>query len=89
MKNSAIHPDAVFRSLDHAFSQAAVASGSKTVYVSGQVAWDSKRRLIGGGDLEEQARQAFRNLEAVVETAGARLADVLSVRIYVVDYCGT
>jgi enamine deaminase RidA (YjgF/YER057c/UK114 family) len=86
LKKSAINPEAVFRSLDHGFSQAVVASGSKTVYVSGQTAWDSKRRLVGGTDLEEQARQAFSNIQAVVEAAGPTSADVVSVRIYVVDY---
>jgi enamine deaminase RidA (YjgF/YER057c/UK114 family) len=82
----AINPPSVFRSLDHGFSQAVVASGGKTLYVSGQTAWDSEKRLIGGGDLEGQARQAFANVQAVVEAAGGTLADVVSLRIYVVDY---
>jgi 2-iminobutanoate/2-iminopropanoate deaminase len=82
----AINPPSVFRSLDHGFSQAVVASGRKTLYVSGQTAWDSRKRLMGGGDLEGQARQAFANVQAVVEAAGGTLADVVSLRIYVVDY---
>jgi len=82
----AINPPSVFRSLDHGFSQAVVASGRKTLYVSGQTAWDSRKRLIGGRDLEGQARQAFANVQAVVEAAGGTLADVVSLRIYVVDY---
>src|SRR6185295_5029701 len=49
-------------------------------------AWDSQKRLIGGADLEQQARQAFTNLRGVVEAAGATLADVVSLRIYIVDY---
>jgi 2-iminobutanoate/2-iminopropanoate deaminase len=82
----AINPPSVFRSLDHGFSQAVVASGRKTLYVSGQTAWDSRKRLMGGGDLEGQARQAFTNVQAVVEAAGGTLADVVSLRIYVVEY---
>jgi len=62
------------------------ASGRRTLYVSGQVAWDSERQLIGGGSLEAQATQAFKNLTAIVEAAGGTLADVVSVRIYIVDY---
>jgi enamine deaminase RidA (YjgF/YER057c/UK114 family) len=81
-----INPSTVFRSLDHGFSQAVVASGRKTVYVAGQTAWDVHRQLIGGSDLEAQARQAFGNLQAVVEAAGGTLADVVSLRIYIVDY---
>jgi enamine deaminase RidA (YjgF/YER057c/UK114 family) len=86
VSKKAINPPSVFRSLDHGFSQAVITSGRKTLYVSGQTAWDSQKQLIGGGDLEGQARQAFTNLQAVVEAAGGTLADVVSVRIYVVDY---
>jgi enamine deaminase RidA (YjgF/YER057c/UK114 family) len=83
---SPVNPPLVFRSLDHGFSQAVVASGRRTLYVSGQVAWDAHKRVIGGADLDAQARQAFVNLRTVVEAAGATLADVAIVRIYVVDY---
>jgi enamine deaminase RidA (YjgF/YER057c/UK114 family) len=82
----AINPPAVFPSLEHGFSQAVVASGTKTLYVSGQAAWDSRQQLVGGADLEAQAKQAFANLRTVVEAAGGTLADVVAVRIYVVDY---
>ena len=82
----AINPPSLFRSLDHGFSQAVMARGGKTLYVSGQTAWDSQKRLVGGGDLEGQARQAFTNVRAVVEAAGGTLADVVFLRIYVVDY---
>ena len=54
--------------------------------MSGQTAWDSRKQLVGGTDLPGQARQAFANLQAVVEAAGGTLADVVSLRIYVVDY---
>lgn len=86
MARNQINPSAVFRSLDHGFPQAVATSGRKTLYVSGQVAWDAQRRLVGGSDLGAQARQAFTNLRSVVEGAGATLADVVSLRIYVVNY---
>ena len=86
MRKEAINPASVFRSLEHGFSQAVVTSGGRTLYVSGQTAWDRRKQLVGGADLEAQARQAFANLRSVVEAAGGTLADVVSVRIYVVDY---
>jgi enamine deaminase RidA (YjgF/YER057c/UK114 family)/catechol 2,3-dioxygenase-like lactoylglutathione lyase family enzyme len=86
VKKQAVNPPSVFRSLEHGFSQAVIATGSKTLHVSGQTAWDSSKRLVGGADLEPQARQAFANLRSVVEAAGATMADVVSVRIYIVDY---
>jgi 2-iminobutanoate/2-iminopropanoate deaminase len=82
----AINPSSVFPSLSNGFSQAVVASGRRTLYVSGQTAWDAERRLVGGADLRAQARQAFANLRAVVETARATMDDVVTVRIYIVDY---
>jgi enamine deaminase RidA (YjgF/YER057c/UK114 family) len=86
VKKEPVNPPSVFRSLDHGFSQAVAASGKRTLYVSGQTAWDAERRLVGGADLETQARQAFANLESVVAAAGATLDDVVALRIYVVDY---
>jgi enamine deaminase RidA (YjgF/YER057c/UK114 family) len=86
MTKESINPPSVFRSLEHGFSQAVVASGRRTLYVSGQTAWDSQKQLIGGANLERQARQAFCNLVAVVEAAGGTLADVVCLRIYIVDY---
>jgi 2-iminobutanoate/2-iminopropanoate deaminase len=86
VRKTAINPPSVFRSLEHGFSQAVLASGTRTLYVSGQTAWNSEKRLVGGDDLEQQARQAFANLRSVVESAGGTLADVVSVRIYIVDY---
>ena len=86
MKRELINPPSVFRSLEHGFSQAVVASGGRTLYVSGQTAWDSQRHTVGGADLEQQANQAFENLKLVVEAAGGTLTDVVSLRIYIVDY---
>jgi enamine deaminase RidA (YjgF/YER057c/UK114 family) len=86
MSKEYINPPSLFPSRDHGFSQAVVASGTRTLYVSGQTAWDANRRLVGGTDLAEQARQAFRNLNTVVEASGGTTSDVVSLRIYVVDY---
>jgi len=86
VSKQAVNPPSVFRSLEHGFSQAVIASGGKTLYVSGQTAWDARKEIIGGLDLEAQATQAFTNLRAVVEAAGGTLADVVSLRIYVVNY---
>ena len=85
MTKECVNPPELFPSLDHGFSQAVLASGRKTVYVSGQTAWDARRQLVGGADLHAQAGQAFANLRTAVEAAGGTLADVVAIRIYVVD----
>jgi enamine deaminase RidA (YjgF/YER057c/UK114 family) len=86
MPKEYINPPSLFRSQESGFSQGVVASGRRTLYVSGQTAWDANRQLVGGTDLEAQARQAFRNLQTVVEGSGGTMSDVVSLRIYVVDY---
>ncbi|MFL6235821.1 MAG: RidA family protein [Thermoanaerobaculia bacterium] len=86
MPKEHINPPSLFPSQEHGFSQVVVASGGRTLYLSGQTAWDVRRELVGGGDLAAQARQAFRNVRIAVEAGGGRLEDVVSLRIYVVDY---
>ena len=86
MPKEYINPRSLFRSQDVGFSQAVAASGSRTLYLSGQTAWDENRQLVGGADLASQAKQAFRNIKAIVEAGGGRMTDVVSLRIYIVDY---
>jgi len=81
-----INPPTLFPSQDHGFSQVVAASGTRTLYLSGQTAWDASRQLVGGTDLAAQARQAFRNVRLALEAGGGSLEDVVSLRIYVVDY---
>ena len=52
-----------------------------TVYLAGQVPHDPATGEQPEG-FEEQARQAFRNLEAGARAAGASLADAVRVGVY-------
>ncbi|MEA2833982.1 MAG: hypothetical protein QOG66_2184 [Methylobacteriaceae bacterium] len=69
-----------------AFSQAVVASGTKTIYISGQVAVDESGTLVGPGDLAAQTTQTMRNVGLVLTAAGAGFADVVKITTYVVNY---
>jgi 2-iminobutanoate/2-iminopropanoate deaminase len=86
MPKEYINSDSLFSSLPHGFSQVVVASGRKMVFISGQTAWDVRKNVVGGNSVLEQARQAFRNLEKAMESAGGTLKDIVALRIYVVDY---
>ncbi|HSB10150.1 MAG TPA: RidA family protein [Blastocatellia bacterium] len=86
MTKEHLNPATLFPSVQLGFSQLVTARGGHTVYISGQTAWDSEKRIVGGMDLGEQTRQALRNIRTAVETAGGTLADVVSIRIYVVNY---
>lgn len=65
------------------YSQATVANG--LVFTAGQIAMTSN-----GGDLTEQspdgqAEQCLRNLERVLDAAGAGLADIVKTTVYLTD----
>ncbi len=86
MPKEYLNPNSLFSSLPHGFSQVVIATGRKLVFISGQTAWDSRKNIVGGDSVLEQARQAFRNLETAMGAAGGTLKDVVALRIYVVDY---
>lgn len=69
-----------------AFAQVLIASGSRTVYTSGQVSVDEQGNLVGPGDLRAQTIQAMKNLELALKSAGASFADVVKTTTYVVNY---
>lgn len=68
------------------FSQVVTASGTKTIYISGQVSIDENGALVGAGDLAAQAEQAMRNLGLALAAARATFADVVKITTYVVNY---
>jgi enamine deaminase RidA (YjgF/YER057c/UK114 family) len=62
------------------YHHVAVAAGSKTVYLAGQVAWDTEP------DLATQVEQAYVNVHTALKAAGATFADLVKVRVYVVNW---
>lgn len=55
------------------------------VIVSGQAAIDQDGQLVGVGDFDAQAEQAFLNLERVLEAGGSSLERVVKVTIFLTD----
>ena len=68
------------------FVHIAVASGSRVVFLAGQVAQNGLGELVGAGDLAAQMEQALVNVAAGLEAAGATVADVAKTTLYVVDW---
>src|SRR5690242_18028093 len=62
----------------------AVKSGG-LVFLSGIVPVDADGKLVGDGDVVEQARQVFRNMELVLRAAGCTFADVVKVTLFLHD----
>jgi enamine deaminase RidA (YjgF/YER057c/UK114 family) len=61
------------------------AAPRRTIYISGQVAFDQNGALVGPGDLKAQTEQVFRNLKAALESCGATLEDVAKITVYMLD----
>jgi enamine deaminase RidA (YjgF/YER057c/UK114 family) len=76
-----IEPSNLFRS-EH-YAQVAIATGTCTVYLAGQVAYDEHERIIGVGDLAAQVEQAMLNVGRGLAAAGAAWSDVAKLTIYV------
>ncbi len=55
------------------------------VYTAGQPGIDPITGQVAGDNFEAQARQAFANLQAVLEDAGSSLARVIKVTCFVAD----
>jgi reactive intermediate/imine deaminase len=53
------------------------------IFVSGQAAYDDAGAIVGEGDFERQADQAFRNLERALKAGGSGLERIVKVTIFV------
>jgi 2-iminobutanoate/2-iminopropanoate deaminase len=65
------------------YSLGTVAQGKRIIHVAGQIPLDEKGALVGKDDPEAQARQAFANMKAVLQAAGASMDDVVKITLIV------
>ena len=65
-----------------AFNHGIVAPEGRTLYLTGQVAWDGDSNLVGPGDCETQCRKCFDNVAYILEEVGGRLDDIVSLTIF-------
>ncbi len=76
-----INPDGMHHS--PAFSQAILLpAGARTLVIGGQNAVDAQGQLVGKGDIGVQTAKALENLQRCLEAAGAKLEQLVQVRIY-------
>jgi 2-iminobutanoate/2-iminopropanoate deaminase len=69
-----------------AFSPAVITAGAaKTIWVAGHTgAVDDAGKSLAG-DFDAQCRQTFRNIEKTLAEAGARLADLVTMTVFLID----
>jgi enamine deaminase RidA (YjgF/YER057c/UK114 family) len=68
------------------YRQLSVATGSKLVFLAGQVARDADGRPVGEGDLAAQVEQCYLNIATALAGVGGSFDDVAKLTIYVVDW---
>ncbi len=61
-----------------------VSASGRTIFVAGQIGWDTERRLAPG-DFVEQARQALQNIIAILNEDGAGPEHLVRLTWYVTD----
>lgn len=84
MTRIVVNPDTVFNTVQYGFSQAVIVTGQRRMLLSGQVGVDAHERTVGPG-LQEQTLAALDNIERVLAAAGATLARVIMLRIYICE----
>jgi enamine deaminase RidA (YjgF/YER057c/UK114 family) len=68
------------------YRQMAVATGTRTVYLAGQVARTADGTPVGPGDLAAQVEQAYLNVATALDSVGGSFDDVAKLTVYVVDW---
>jgi enamine deaminase RidA (YjgF/YER057c/UK114 family) len=68
------------------YFQIGVATGTRTVYISGQVARTADGTPVGPGDLAAQVEQAYLNIGTALRGVGGSFNDVAKLTVYIVDW---
>lgn len=68
-----------------AYSQAVVTQGGRTIWLAGQVAMEDASGRSLAGDFDGQVREVFARLGRTLEEAGAELADMVTMTVFITD----
>jgi enamine deaminase RidA (YjgF/YER057c/UK114 family) len=74
------------RAESRAYSMAVITEGAaRTIWVAGHTgAVDDAGKSLAG-DFDAQVRQTFRNIEKTLAEAGAKLADIVTMTVFLID----
>jgi 2-iminobutanoate/2-iminopropanoate deaminase len=67
------------------YAAATLATGTRTLTISGALPEGLENEIVGGDDPELQARQCLENIDAVLKAAGATREDVVRIGVYLTD----
>ena len=75
----------VWKAQGRGFQMAVAQHEGQIIHFTGQVAWDANENIIGKGNVAEQTRQCFRNIERLLHVGGGELSDIVSITTYFTD----
>jgi enamine deaminase RidA (YjgF/YER057c/UK114 family) len=67
------------------YAPAVLATGTRTLVISGQIANAADGSVVGGDDVYEQARECLRRIDGLLRAAGASRTDVVRVGVFLTD----
>lgn len=67
------------------YSQAVVTEGGRTIWLAGQVAGEDAAGRSLAADFDGQVREVFARLGRTLEEAGAKLADMVTMTVFITD----
>ena len=73
------------RAQARAYSQAVITSGGRTIWLAGLVAIEDGAGRSLAGDFDGQVREIFARLGHTLEEAGATLADMVTMTVFITD----
>lgn len=68
------------------YRHVSVSSGSRLVFIAGQIALDAHGNKVGEDDLAAQVEQVYLNLHTALAEVGATFDQVAKVTVYLVDW---
>ena len=73
------------RAQSRGYSQAVVTEGGRTIWLAGQVAAEDSAGRSLAADFDGQVREVFARLGRTLEEAGGRLADMVTMTVFITD----
>ncbi len=67
------------------YTHVVVSGDGRTVYIAGQVAFDSAGAVVGGTDFRAQAEQVYGNLRKALASVGGSFSDLVKTTTLVTD----
>jgi enamine deaminase RidA (YjgF/YER057c/UK114 family) len=83
MEKQIVNPEQLVK--PSGYAHGVVTRGGRLLFLAGQPAQDAEGKIVSPDDLAGQFAQAFANLQAVVQSAGGALTDVVKLTLYVTD----